>query len=98
MYIFQYLVGNGDWSHTHFHNVKLMRVGFEYFPVPYDFDFTGFVDAPYATPPEGSGLDGVRDRRSTAAPALTGSTTGLFLPSSTVGARRSGTSLPHNPC
>ena len=28
----------------------------------YDFDFTGFVDAPYATPPEGSGLDGVRDR------------------------------------
>ncbi len=51
MYLFQYLIGNVDWSTVRFHNVKLVRVGFEYFPIPYDFDFSGFVDAPYAGPP-----------------------------------------------
>jgi hypothetical protein len=64
MYLFQYLIGNEDWSPTHFHNIKLMRVGWEYFPVPYDFDFSGLVDAPYATlPPDlAEKIDSVRDR------------------------------------
>jgi hypothetical protein len=30
--------------------------------VPYDFDFSGLVDAPYATPPEGIPVDTVRER------------------------------------
>ena len=30
--------------------------------MPYDFDFTGLVDAPYAAPPEGLGLRSVRER------------------------------------
>lgn len=51
MYVFEYLIGNVDWSAVRFHNVKLLRVGTEYFPVPYDFDFSGFVDTPYAGPP-----------------------------------------------
>jgi hypothetical protein len=62
MYLFQYLIGNEDWSPSHFHNVKLLRVGAEHFPVPYDFDFSGFVDAPYAKPNEETGVDDVRDR------------------------------------
>jgi hypothetical protein len=62
MYLFQYLIGNEDWSHSHFHNVELIRVGWEYFPVPYDFDFSGFVDAPYALPNEETGVEDVRDR------------------------------------
>ena len=31
-------------------------------PVPYDFDFSGFVDAPYAGPPEGIPIEAVTDR------------------------------------
>jgi len=50
MYVFQFMTGNVDWGTSTGHNVKiLMREG-EYFPVPYDFDWTGFVNAPYAAP------------------------------------------------
>ena len=31
--------------------------------VPYDFDVSGLVNPPYALPPEGLGLDTVRQRR-----------------------------------
>jgi hypothetical protein len=31
-------------------------------PVPYDFDFSGFVDAPYATPPDELHIASVRQR------------------------------------
>jgi hypothetical protein len=48
--LFQFLIGNTDWSAVRFHNVKLVRVGWEYLPIPYDFDFSGLVDAPYAGP------------------------------------------------
>lgn len=51
MYLFEFLIGNVDWSSVRFHNVKLVRVGTDYLPVPYDFDFSGFVDTPYAGPP-----------------------------------------------
>jgi hypothetical protein len=50
MYMFQYLIGNTDWTVRRFHNVKLVRIGRDYYPVPYDFDFSGLVDAPYAGP------------------------------------------------
>jgi hypothetical protein len=50
MYLFQYLIGNTDWSGAGFHNVKLIQVGWDFLPVPYDFDFSGLVDAPYAGP------------------------------------------------
>jgi hypothetical protein len=62
MYLFQYLIGNEDWSMTHFHNIQLVRLGLDYFAVPYDFDFSGFVDAPYAEPNPEIGIDNVRDR------------------------------------
>ena len=32
-------------------------------PLPYDFDFSGLVDAPYATPPEMVPVKSVRQRR-----------------------------------
>jgi hypothetical protein len=50
MYLFQYMIGNTDWSMVGFHNTKVMRIGREYFPVAYDFDFSGLVNAPYAGP------------------------------------------------
>ena len=71
--LFQYMVGNLDWSmragpagQTCCHNAKLFapnanaRQGLV--AVAYDFDFTGFVDAPYAAPPEALGAASVRDR------------------------------------
>ncbi len=50
MYIYQFMIGNTDWSMSRFHNVKLIRIEREYFPVPYDFDWSGLVDASYAGP------------------------------------------------
>jgi hypothetical protein len=60
--IFQYMVGNPDWSDVAGHNVELLDRGGVAIVVPYDFDFTGLVDAPYAIPPERFGLASVRDR------------------------------------
>jgi len=51
--LFQFLVGNVDWSIPGLHNIKVLKskdVSREYsFPVPYDFDVTGYVNASYAT-------------------------------------------------
>jgi hypothetical protein len=44
------MIGNTDWSMAAFHNVKVARIGTDYFPIPYDFDFSGLVNAPYAGP------------------------------------------------
>jgi len=64
MYLFQFMIGNTDWSMTHFHNVRLMRIESEYFPVPYDFDWSGLVDAPYSGPSPVIAhlIDNVRER------------------------------------
>ena len=49
--MFNYMIGNTDWSAVYGHNTKLMRVhDGKYVTVPYDFDFSGAVDARYAYP------------------------------------------------
>ena len=49
--VFQYLIGNTDWSIPGLHNVKLISLpGPKYVPVPYDFDFSGLVGTHYAIP------------------------------------------------
>lgn len=49
--VFQYLIGNTDWSAAFHHNIVLIRDGMGLVTaVPYDFDFSGLVDAEYATP------------------------------------------------
>jgi len=49
--VFQYLIGNTDWSIPGLHNVKLISLpGSNYVPVPYDFDFSGLVGTYYAIP------------------------------------------------
>jgi len=50
MYLFQFMVGNVDWGTGVGHNLKFLLKEREYFPIPYDFDWSGFVDAPYAGP------------------------------------------------
>ncbi|QDP18990.1 hypothetical protein [Sphingomonas xanthus] len=67
--LFQYMIGNLDWSMRAgpqgagcCHNGRLARAGARFAPVPYDFDHSGLVDAPYAEPPEGLRVNSVRQR------------------------------------
>jgi len=63
MALFQYMIGNADWSQVYFHNVDMVRTwDGRYLPVPYDFDTSGLVDAPYASPDPSLGTRTVRDR------------------------------------
>lgn len=47
--VFQYMIGNYDYDVPARRNLKLIKIGGEIIPVPYDFDFAGLVNAPYAT-------------------------------------------------
>jgi hypothetical protein len=49
--LFEYLIGNADWSVIRRHNVVLLDGSGHLTAVPYDFDFAGLVDAAYAAPP-----------------------------------------------
>ena len=63
--VFQYLIGNTDWSVWKRHNIAIFQNVAEPRPllaVPYDFDFSGAVNAPYATPPEQLKIQSVRQR------------------------------------
>lgn len=61
--VFQYLIGNSDWSTGALHNAELVTTPtFEIFLVPYDFDFSGAVDAPYATVDPSLPIRHVRER------------------------------------
>lgn len=69
--LLEHMVANHDWSmragpagHECCHNAELigpLGPG-STIPIPYDFDFSGFVDAPYATPPDELHLASVRQR------------------------------------
>jgi hypothetical protein len=66
--IFNYMIGNTDWSVAMQHNIKVLKEpaadsSGQALIVPYDFDFSGLVNAHYALPAEGLGLESVRDRR-----------------------------------
>ncbi len=66
--MFNYMIGNLDWSPARFHNVKLIRTeDARHITVPYDFDFAGVVNARYARPPpeitERYGIRRVTQRR-----------------------------------
>jgi hypothetical protein len=62
--MFEYLIGNTDWDIAMLRNVKMLQVrGVDKLVlVPFDFDFSGLVNAPYARPYSESGLRHVRDR------------------------------------
>jgi len=50
LFLFQYMIGNIDWSTANSQNLKVLRVGMDHFAIPYDFDWSGLVDAPYVGP------------------------------------------------
>jgi hypothetical protein len=65
MALFQYMIGNTDWSVPYRHNIRVLAFDSLSIPyaVPYDFDHSGIVNAPYAMPPEELGLSSVQERR-----------------------------------
>lgn len=69
--LFQFMIGNNDYSAIRAergrrccHNIRLItnREGLGLRPVPYDFDFSGMVDAGYATPPPNVKIRSVKTR------------------------------------
>ena len=61
--VFQYLIGNTDFSLVEGHNVVVVRTEEPALvPVPYDFDWSGLVSARYARPNETLGIRHVRQR------------------------------------
>jgi hypothetical protein len=70
--MFQHMIANHDWSmragppgdHC-CHNAELIGplAPASVTPIPYDFDFSGLVGAPYATPPDALHISDVRERR-----------------------------------
>ena len=61
--LFQYLLGNGDWSLPLHRNVKIISLpDGQLVPVGYDFDFSGWVGAPYASPSRDYGQQSIYQR------------------------------------
>ncbi len=65
MAVFEYLIGNTDWSVQYMQNVKLIATNDSSIPstVPYDFDHSGLVSAPYAHPAAELLMSSIRERR-----------------------------------
>lgn len=64
--LFMYMIGNPDFSIAGRHNTKILGLeGYGsrgYTPVPYDFDYSGLVNASYAIPGENLGIKSVTER------------------------------------
>lgn len=64
--IFEYMIGNTDWSVPNDHNIELIfsrqNPVLSPYAVPYDFDYCGLVDASYAIPNEIIGTEKVTER------------------------------------
>lgn len=65
MAVFEYMIGNTDWSVQYLQNVKLIAPDSMTLSstVPYDFDHAGIVGAPYAKPAEALLLNSTKERR-----------------------------------
>jgi hypothetical protein len=64
--VFEYMIGNTDWSVLGNHNMRLIKpkndsTAMPYI-VPYDFDFSGLVNTAYSAPDERLGIETVKDR------------------------------------
>ena len=62
MTVFQYMIGNEDWDLAQTKNLKMFQTSEKIIPVPYDFDFAGMVNAPYARASKTYGLLTVQQR------------------------------------
>ena len=63
MMIFEYMIGNTDYSIYALHNVRIVqKPDKSLHPVPYDFDISGLVNPPYAVPARGLMIKTVVER------------------------------------
>jgi hypothetical protein len=63
-YLFQYMIGNTDFSFNGLHNTQIVATSDGLFlPVAYDFDYAGAVNASYATPDPVLRTRNVRQRK-----------------------------------
>jgi hypothetical protein len=62
--MYEYFLGNTDWSVYALHNIVLVEMPGTVFPmpVPYDFDWSGVINAPYAVPDAKLPIRSVRQR------------------------------------
>lgn len=61
--LYQYMIGNTDWSLVYHHNILAVRTdGGAVSTVPYDLDFSGLVNAAYAGPSPKLSIRSVRQR------------------------------------
>jgi hypothetical protein len=61
--MFLYMIGNTDFSVSGLHNAEVLGMPFgDYYPIVYDFDFSGAVNARYATVDKSLPIKRVRDR------------------------------------
>lgn len=64
--VFQYMIGNTDWQVAAQQNLKLLKL-MQYdkpepYVIPYDFDYTGMVNASYAIPSDKLPIDRITER------------------------------------
>ena len=63
MMMFEFMIGNTDYSIFALHNVVLVQMpDRSLHPVPYDWDLSGLVHAPYAAPDKRLGMTSITDR------------------------------------
>lgn len=63
MAVFQYFIGNTDWSIRALHNILLLTdSASRIFPVPYDFDWSGVIATRYAQPDTSLPIRSVKER------------------------------------
>lgn len=60
--VFQYFIANTDWSLPGLHNIELARLADGIYAIPFDFDWAGVIDAPYARPAPVLPIRSVRER------------------------------------
>jgi hypothetical protein len=62
--VFQYFIGNTDWSIPALHNIIIVRKkpSGPIYAIPYDFEWSGIMNTIYARPQTSLGLSSVRER------------------------------------
>jgi hypothetical protein len=64
MSMFQYMIGNPDWSFANLHNLKLVKLEDHQYPIPiaYDFDYAGLIETEYSVPDPQLSIEDVTQR------------------------------------
>jgi len=64
LFVYQFLIGNTDWTLKNQHHITLIEtaLGSHPIPIPFDLDFAGLVNAPYALPAEQLPISSVKER------------------------------------